>query len=92
MTTIIPHIRSGVAGGISLSATTDRVVPVNRQAFTLFNRIGLVPPDSGPFDPAALDEHLDKSGISISERMQVKSHLRHAGLLVPGRYIDDTAL
>lgn len=86
MTVLIPHMR------VASAAASDRVIHVNRQAFSLFARLGIQPPESGQFDPAALDETLDKSGATTSERMEAKSHLRHAGLLIPGRYIDDGKL
>lgn len=89
MTTVIPHLASvSILGAGSEPPAGNRVVPVNRQALALFNRIGLVPPDAGQFNPAELDAKL--SGLDISTRMAVKNHLTTAGLLPIGRQPDLT--
>lgn len=68
---------------------TERVVPVNRHALKALTRAGIVPPDAGMFDPAALDAQLAAGGFDTETRMTLKGHLRDAGLLAAGRTIDD---
>ncbi|MDR3530910.1 MAG: hypothetical protein P4L90_10200 [Rhodopila sp.] len=70
------------------SQETERVVMVNKHALRVFQRIGLVPPDQGPFDPVALAAQLANSGLSAGERIEVKSHLRDCGLLPRGKAIN----
>lgn len=69
---------------------TDRVVLVNRQALALLRRAGITPPDAGPFtDVGQIDAKLTAAGLGVSERMELKNHLRVAGLLPAGRPIND---
>jgi hypothetical protein len=70
----------------AVTTPTDRVVVVPDAAMVLFRRIGLKPPDAGPFDPVELDTKL--AGLSLGERFAAKSYLRDAGLLPLGRPVD----
>jgi hypothetical protein len=65
-------------------AATDRVVILPQEGLRLVNRIGLVPPDQGQFDQAALDKKLGESDLTTGERFELKGHLRNAGLLPGG--------
>lgn len=67
-----------------VNGATERVVIVPQEALRLVRRIGLVPPDKGQFDPGALDKKLAESDLTISERMELKGHLRNCALLAPG--------
>jgi hypothetical protein len=74
----------------TVAAPTPRVVTVPDANLPLLRRAGLVPPDSGPYDPAELDARLAEGPLSTSEKFQVKTVLMNAGLLSPGRPVSTT--
>jgi hypothetical protein len=63
---------------------------VNRHAYRLLEAAGITPPDEPGqmMDVVALDKKLLESGLGVTERMQLKAHLRDARLLQPGKHVD----
>jgi hypothetical protein len=68
---------------------SERIVTVSKHAYRLLEKAGITPPDEGQFNVAALDAKLKDGGFDTETRMTIKLHLRDAGLLTPGRLIDD---
>jgi hypothetical protein len=68
---------------VDTAAANERVVVVLDSAIILFRKCGLQPPTIGQYDVVELDQKL--AALSVSERIEAKTHLRAAGLVPLGR-------
>ena len=75
---VIERVTADVAW-TAAAKPAERVIPVDPAAYILFRKCDLQPPETGMYSMADLDAKL--VGLSISERMEAKTHLRAAGLL-----------
>jgi hypothetical protein len=67
-----------------------RAVPINRHAFQLLQAAGITPPAKADelMDVHEVDAKLLAAGMSTTDRMALKAHLRDARLLTPGRPVN----
>jgi hypothetical protein len=98
---IIPKITASIGGKLTsigtaapgrrimAAAKPGRVVYVPRQAIPLLARANIVPPEreGDLLDIRTVDRQLLASDLTLTEKMECKTHLRNAGLLDPGRLI-----
>lgn len=77
----MPLINSMTGRVTSIGEKPERVVQIPRELMPLMKLADLRPPQTGKLNPAETDAKLSSSGMTIADRIRIKSCLRSVDLL-----------